>query len=123
MSLSPGKAVNVDVVIDCAGSPNIVGDFLSFAKADTILVCVAIHKKEVPVNFRQLMSTEVSIVGSRGYDNCDIQEVIENLRRRNTRIPDIITHRFKLSDAKKAFETAANPDVAIKVVFEMEEAT
>ena len=120
IKLTPGKAANVDVVIDCAGAPNIIGDFLSFTKPNAILVCVAVHKQEVPVNFRQIMSTEVSILGSRGYTNEDIQEVIENLRRKNTGITKIVTHRYKLSDAKKAFEAASDPSIGIKVVFDME---
>jgi threonine dehydrogenase-like Zn-dependent dehydrogenase len=120
IELVSGKAVNADVVIDCAGANNIAGDFMSFAKPNATLVCIAIHKKEIPVNFRQIMSTEANIIGSRGYTNADIYEVIENLRQKNTRITDIITHHFKLSGAKKAFETASDPGAAIKVVFDME---
>jgi 2-desacetyl-2-hydroxyethyl bacteriochlorophyllide A dehydrogenase len=120
IELVSGKAVNADVVIDCAGSHNIAGDFLSFAKPHATLVCIAVQKKEIAVNFRQIMSTEAHIIGSRGYTYADIQEVIENLRQKNTRITDIITHHFKLSDAQKAFETASDPTVAIKVVFDME---
>ena len=118
--LSSGKAANVDVVVDCAGAQNIVGDFISFAKPNATLVCIAVHKKEIPVNFRQVMSTEANIIGSRGYTNRDIFEVIENLRQKNTGLPSIITHRFKLSDAQKAFEIASDPAVAIKVIFDME---
>jgi 2-desacetyl-2-hydroxyethyl bacteriochlorophyllide A dehydrogenase len=120
--LSPGKAVDVDVVIDCAAAPNIPADFLSWAKPGARLSCVGVHKNEVPVNFRQIMSTEAEIMGSRGYTNDDIFEVISNLSKKNSRITDIVTHRFNLRDAHTAFETAADPDVAIKVVFEMEEA-
>jgi threonine dehydrogenase-like Zn-dependent dehydrogenase len=67
------------------------------------------------------MSTEAEIMGSRGYTNNDILEVISNLSKKNSRITDIVTHRFNQRDAQKAFETASNLDVAIKMVFEMDE--
>ncbi|MDR1955317.1 MAG: zinc-binding dehydrogenase [Treponema sp.] len=120
IKLIPAKSLDVDAVIDCAGVSNIAGDFLSMAKHGAVLSCVAIHKKEVPLNFRQIMSTEVAIMGSRGYNNTDIQEVIGNLAERNTKITGIITHTFTIDEFEKAFETASNPDVAIKVVFNME---
>jgi threonine dehydrogenase-like Zn-dependent dehydrogenase len=120
--LSPGKAIDIDVVIDCAAAPDIPADFLSWAKPGARLSCVGLHKSDVPVNFRQLMSTEAEIMGSRGYANADIVEVISNLSKKNSRVTGIVTHRFSQRDAYTAFETASNPDVAIKVVFEMDEA-
>ena len=64
ITLSPSAALNIDAVIDCAGAPNIAGDFLNMAKSGAILSCIAVHKKEVPLNFRQIMSTEAVIMGS-----------------------------------------------------------
>jgi len=120
ITLSPAKALDIDAVIDCAGAPNIAGDFLNMAKPGAILSCIAVHKNEVPVNFRQIMSTEAVIMGSRGYTTDDIQEVIDNLEKKRTSITDIITHVFKLDEFENAFEVASSPDVAIKVVFNME---
>jgi 2-desacetyl-2-hydroxyethyl bacteriochlorophyllide A dehydrogenase len=120
IELSPAVVPDIDAVIDCAGAPNVAGDFLNMAKPYAVLSCVGLHKKEVPLNFRQVMSTEATVVGSRGYTNTDIMEVIGNLEKKNTRITDIITHVFDLSDYEKAFETASNPDMGIKVVLNME---
>ncbi|ULQ59274.1 zinc-binding dehydrogenase [Brucepastera parasyntrophica] len=120
ITLSPGRALNIDAVIDCAGAPNIAADFLNMAKPGAVLSCIAVQKKDVPLNFRQIMSTEAVIMGSRGYNNTDIQEVISNLAMNNTRVTDIISHTFRLSEFETAFETAADPDTAIKVVFDME---
>jgi threonine dehydrogenase-like Zn-dependent dehydrogenase len=61
------SAIDIDVFIDCAGAPNVPGDFLNYAKQGVKLSCVALQKKEVPINFMQIMSTECKIMGSRGY--------------------------------------------------------
>lgn len=112
--------IDVDVVIDCAGAPNVPEDFLNYAKPGAKLSCVGMHKKEVSTSFAQIMSKELVILGSRGYTREDIVEVINNLTIKNSYVTKIITHKFKLDDAAKAFETASDPGLAIKVVLNLE---
>jgi len=112
--------VDVDVVIDCAGASNIPGDFLNYAKPQARLVCVGMHKKDIFLSFAQIMSKQSIIMGSRGYTHEDILEVIHNLAGRNSFVTKIITHKFKLNEAVKAFETASNPGLVIKVVIDLE---
>src|SRR6266496_1849056 len=114
------SAIDIDVVVDCAGAPNVPGDFLNYAKQGARLSCVALQKKEVPINFIQVMSTECRIMGSRGYTTEDILEVIHNLTNRTSNVTQIITHTFPLDDAVQAFETASDPSLAIKVVLDLE---
>nr|WP_092068965.1 alcohol dehydrogenase catalytic domain-containing protein [Dendrosporobacter quercicolus]NSL47294.1 alcohol dehydrogenase catalytic domain-containing protein [Dendrosporobacter quercicolus DSM 1736]SDL84131.1 2-desacetyl-2-hydroxyethyl bacteriochlorophyllide A dehydrogenase [Dendrosporobacter quercicolus] len=114
------SAINIDVAIDCAGAPNIPEDFLNYAKLGAKLSCVALHKKSLLINFMQIMSSEAVIMGSRGYTSEDILEVINNLTSKKVNITKIITHRFKLTDAAKAFEIASNQSLAIKVVLDLE---
>ena len=66
------------------------------------------------------MSTECKIMGSRGYTTDDILEVINNLAKRTSNVTQIIPHTFKLDDGAKAFETASDPSLAIKVVLDLE---
>jgi len=113
------SAIDIDVVIDCAGAPNVPGDFLRYAKQGARLSCVALQKKEVPINFMQVMSTECQIMGSRGYTKDDILEVIHNLANKKSNVTQIITHTFPLDDAVEAFETASDPSLAIKVVLDL----
>ena len=65
------------------------------------------------------MSTECKIMGSRGYTKDDILEVIHNLANRTSNVTQIITHTFTLDDGAKAFETASDPSLAIKVVLDL----
>ena len=114
------SAIDIDVAIDCAGAANIPGDFLNYAKQGARLSCVALQKKEVPINFMQVMSTECRIMGARGYTRDDILEVINNLANKKSNVTHIITHTFTLDEGPKAFETAADPSLAIKVVLDLE---
>jgi len=112
--------VDVDVVIDCAGAPNVPGDFLNYAKPGARFACVGMHKKDVSISFAQIMSKEVKIMGSRGYTKDDFLEVIYNLTNKKSQVTKIVTHKFKQEDAVKAFETASDPNTAIKVIIDLE---
>jgi len=79
-----------------------------------------LQKKEVPINFMQVMGTECRIMGARGYTRDDILEVIHNLANKKSNVNQIITHTFPLDEGPKAFETAADPSLAIKVVLDLE---
>lgn len=120
MTVEPNSVLNIDVVIDCAGIPMYVDEFMKHAKQKARFCCIALHKKEVSIRFHEVMSTQCTIMGSRGYEPEDIKEVISNLTKKKTKIPEIITHKFPLKDAEEAFKTAANPSLAIKVVLDME---
>src|SRR6185437_5652513 len=103
--LPPGSSFGWHCIlkrVPSQGAPNVPGDFLNYAKQGARLSCVALQKKEVPINFMQVMSTECKIMGSRGYITDDILEVIDNLANRNSNVTQIITHKFKLDDGAKA---------------------
>jgi Threonine dehydrogenase and related Zn-dependent dehydrogenases len=120
MVVQPNSVLNIDAVIDCAGIPETVDKFMKHAKQHARLCCIALHKKDVSISFHEVMSTQCVIMGSRGYERNDIEEVISNLSKKNSKVTQIITHKLPLKEASKAFEIAANPALAIKVVLDME---
>jgi len=120
LRVTENSVIDIDVVIDCAGVSEFVDEFMKHAKQHARYSCVALHKKEVPIRFHEVMSTQCVLMGSRGYTSEDINEVIDNLSQNNSKVTEIITHVFKLEDAKEAFEIASSPDKAIKVVLNME---
>lgn len=114
-----GKAVDIDIYIDCAGLEIIPPDFISLAKDGARLAVVAIHKKPVLLDLLPLMAKQLQIVGSCAYTSADIKQVLGFLANNTTELPaNIITHHFKVDDIQKAFETAANQQEAIKVVID-----
>ena len=110
---------DVDIVVDCAGAPNVPDDFVKMAKSGSRLSIVAIAKEPRMIPPR-LMSTEGFIHGSCGYDYEDISEVINILASHSTCINEIVTHHFKLDEINEAMEIAGAREAAIKVVLDFE---
>jgi threonine dehydrogenase-like Zn-dependent dehydrogenase len=115
-----GTAINVDIVVDCAGVPNIIEQFFQMAKEDSTLSVVGIGHAEQGIPLGRLTSSEMNVIGSSGYNQSDIEEVINNLASQKTFAKDIITHHFPLEQLNEAINTAADRDTAIKVVIDME---
>jgi threonine dehydrogenase-like Zn-dependent dehydrogenase len=115
-----GMAIDVDIVVDCAGVPNIIDDFFHLLKPNSRLSIVGLGPQAQSVTLGRLVSSEVAILGSSGYDLSDIEEVIANLAGKKTYISEVITHHFPLAQLDKALKTAADREKAIKVVIDME---
>lgn len=115
-----GTAIDVDIVVDCAGVPNIIDDFCKLLKPNSRLSIVGVNRHPQEVNLNRMMSSEVAILGSSGYDLSDIKEVIDNLTNKRTFVNDIITHHFPLEQLNEALNTAADREKSIKIVVDME---
>ena len=76
-SMFPGKA-GTDIYFDAAGAPAVINTALAAAKTGARLGVVAVHKEPVPVDFLNIMSNEITIVGSMGYPD-EIFEVTKDL--------------------------------------------
>jgi len=115
-----GEAINVDIVVDCAGVPNMVEEFFKFGKPDSRLSIVGINMKPQDIITYQVMSCEGHILGSNGYNDEDIQEVMDNLEAKRTYVNEIVTHHFPFSELDAALKKAADKTEAIKVIVDME---
>ena len=62
----PGKA-GTDIYLDAAGVPAVMNTALAAAQKGATLGIVGVHKEPVPVEFVNVMSNEITIVGSMGY--------------------------------------------------------
>lgn len=115
-----GTAINVDIVIDCAGAPNVIDDFFQMRKENSRLVTLGINRPR-EVNLPMMMSSEMVIMGSSGYNDSDLKEVFDNLANGKTPwIEKVITHHFKQEDLQEALNKAMDRTEAIKVVIDME---
>ncbi len=116
---SSGIAINVDIVIDCAGAPTMIEDFFKLQKEHSRLVSLGIGRpQELPM--ARLMSTEAVLMGSSGYSDDDIREVMDNLASKRTFAHEVITHHYPQDKLQEALDMAANRDEAIKVIIDME---
>lgn len=114
VSIFPGKS-DTDVYLDAAGAPAVVNTALTAAKTGAKLAVVAVHKEPVPVDFLNVMSNEITIVGSMGYPQ-EIFEVTKDIIANWEKYAVIVSHAIPFDDVEEALRIAATPGAADKVV-------
>jgi L-iditol 2-dehydrogenase len=113
-SMAPGKP-GTDIYFDAAGAPAVIHTALGAAKKGATLGVVAVHKEPVPVEFVNLMSSEITIVGSMGYPD-EIFEVTKDLVANWDKYALIVSHTIPFDNVGEALELASTPGAADKVV-------
>jgi L-iditol 2-dehydrogenase len=113
-ALAPGKA-GTDIFLDAAGAKAVVDTALAAAQKGATLGVVGVHKEPVPVDFGNVMSNEITIVGSMGYPD-EIFEVTEDLVAHWQKYAVIVSHTVPFSEVHSAFDLAGTPGAADKVV-------
>ncbi len=114
-------AINVDIVVDCAGAPNVVEDFFKMRKENSRLVTLGINRQPQTIILPMMMSSEMVIMGSSGYNDEDIKEVFDILANKKAPwIDKVITHHYEQAQLQEALNMAMNREEAIKVVIDME---
>jgi threonine dehydrogenase-like Zn-dependent dehydrogenase len=71
---------------DAAGAPAVIDTALTAAKPGAKVAVVAVHKEPVPVDFLNVMSNEITIVGSMGYPK-EIFEVTKDIIANSKSMP------------------------------------
>ena len=113
-SMFPGKA-GTDIYFDAAGAPAVINTALAAAKRGARLGVVAVHKEPVDVDFVNIMSNEITIVGSMGYPD-EIFEVTKDLIANWEKYAVIVSHTIPFDNVDEALRTASTPGAADKVV-------
>lgn len=104
-----------DMAIDCAGKEITENQALDCAKKGGKVAFVGQNKVATIQPSRQFLDKELTLIGSFYYDVSEYKELIA-LIRRGLNPERIITHRFGLEEAQKAFSTFASGKSG-KVVF------
>jgi len=113
-SMFPGKA-GTDIYYDAAGAPPVITAALGAAKTGARLCVVAVHKEPVAVDFLNIMSNEITIVGSIGYPD-EIFEVTKDIVANWEKYAVIVSHTIPFADVDEALRMASTPGAADKVV-------
>lgn len=113
-SMFPGKA-GTDIYYDAAGAPPVINAALGAAKTGARLCVVAVHKEPVGVDFLNVMSNEITIVGSIGYPD-EIFEVTSDIVANWEKYAVIVSHTIPFADVDEALRIASTPGAADKVV-------
>lgn len=113
-AMFPGKA-GTDVYLDAAGAAPVVATALRAAKKGATLGIVGVHKEPVSVELVNVMSNEITIVGSMGYPD-EIFDVTRDLIANWQKYALIVSHTIPFADVQSALRLAATPGAADKVV-------
>lgn len=113
-SMYPGKA-GTNIYLDAAGVPAVVNNALAAAQKDATVGIVGVHKEAVPVDLINVMSNEITLLGSMGYPD-EIFEVTRDLVANWEKYALIVSHTIPFGDVGEALELAQTPGAADKVV-------
>jgi threonine dehydrogenase-like Zn-dependent dehydrogenase len=113
-SMYPGRA-GTDIYLDAAGVPDVVNTAMAAAKKGATLAILGVHKEPVPIELVNVMSNEITIIGSMGYPD-EIFQVTEDLVANWERYQLIVSHTVPFENVDAALELATTPGAADKVV-------
>ena len=113
-AMFPGKA-GTDIFLDAAGASAVVTTALAAAKKGATLGIVGVHKEPVPMELTNVMSNELTIVGSMGYPD-EFFDVTADLVANWEKYALIVSHTIAFDEVSSALELAATPGAADKVV-------
>lgn len=113
-SMYPGKA-GTNIYLDAAGVPAVVNTALAAAQKGATVGIVGVHKEPVPVDLINLMSNEITVLGSMGYPD-EIFEVTKDLVANWEKYALIVSHTIPFGSVGEALELAQTPGAADKVV-------
>ena len=113
-SIWPDKS-GTDIYLDAAGVPAVVTTALTAAKRGATLGVVGVHKEPVAVDFMNVMSNELTIIGSMGYPN-EIFEVTKDIVEHWEKYAVIVSHTFAFDDLDDALRCASTPGASDKIV-------
>jgi L-iditol 2-dehydrogenase len=113
-SIWPDKA-GTDVYLDAAGVPAVINTALAAAKRGAKLGIVGVHKEPINVDFMNVMSNELTIIGSMGYPS-EIFEVTKDIVAHWEKYAVIVSHTFAFDDLEDALRCASTPGASDKIV-------
>jgi len=108
--------VGTNKFIEATGVGPLLADVIGRCAPKSTISVVALHRREVPVDFMNVLTKEITIRGSIEYPE-RYEEMIELIARRD--LSPMITHRFALDDFLEAFDVARSPDAGAKVMIDL----
>lgn len=109
--------VGTDVFFDMAGGKTVISDIISLAQFQARLVVTAVYLQPIPIDFQELLTSEVEITTAIGYPT-ELKDVLEQLPGIDPAVLDrYISHVFSFTQFEEAFAIAHRPESA-KVMVE-----
>ena len=105
--------IGVDVVFDCAGTPETFQQSLEMARGGGKIILVALYEKPITWDPYITQKKNLTVIGILGGH---FPSAMDLLFSGKVKAKPLVTHAFPLEDAQKAFETQEYDRGAIKVM-------
>jgi len=99
------KNNGLDFVLECSGSQEAINLSFDLLKCRGKLILIGVCTNIIINPYEQIVSKEIEIVGSRSFNNNGYDELFDLVRKKPD-IKDVISHRFSLDEAERAFRIA-----------------
>ncbi len=96
--------LGVDVVLECAGVPELLGAALEMLRRGGRCAAVGIPTVGVEIAMQRLVLDELELVGCRASAG-EMRRVIPHVEQGRMRVREMVTHRFALADYAEALAT------------------
>jgi threonine dehydrogenase-like Zn-dependent dehydrogenase len=107
----------IDVVMECAGLPRTLNQALELARPGTgRVVGVALYEDRPEVDFNQVVAKNLKITGTLGYSGDDVRRALALIAEGVIDRRPLVTHRYPLADAARAFEAQIDTAETLKAV-------
>ena len=119
-SILKREPLGVDVAYECAGQQQTIDQAVDLLRPGGVLMLVGIPEEErIGFAIDHTRRKEITIINVRRQNRC-AEEAIELVAKGKAKIASFATHRFKLEQAKDAFELVADySDGVIKAMIEL----
>lgn len=101
--------------IAAAGAESILDLFMEHGKIESRFVSVAVNNAIRKLDLLHMTYSQKSLIGSGGYMQEDVEDVINIMASGKWNLESIITHEFPLEQIEEAIRTAADTNRALNV--------
>jgi 2-desacetyl-2-hydroxyethyl bacteriochlorophyllide A dehydrogenase len=122
VSFMPVPTGMADTVFDCAGLPMgfagtpVLQQAVSMVKENGKVVVVAIFEKPAAIEHNIIVRKGITLFGSWAWSLEELHESLEMISSGAVDRKPLITHRFSLDEAERAYETQMKAGEAVKVM-------
>jgi L-iditol 2-dehydrogenase len=96
--------LGADVILECAGVPEMINAAIGMARRGGRIAGVGIPTEGVTINMQRIVLDEIELVGSRASAG-EMRRVMPLVEQGRVRVRELITHRFALADYQQAIDT------------------
>ncbi len=104
-----------DVCFESSGNINSINNLIDLSKRGSQIVQIGnMPGGLIEINYNKIMIKELKLYGSYRFSK-EFDEAVNKINNNEYKFTDILTHKYKLEDCKKAMQIASDKNKSIKV--------